>query len=107
MHAFHLHINRSSCERATFLLRYFRSHGVGVTYVRRIEVATNLRRFFCKLVLKKCRTLENEAIVQRRSATLKAFDSVALQWLSLRFQYDALLQADPQLCVGSFNGPDH
>ena len=33
MHAFPLRIKRSSCERATYLLRYFRSHGVGVTYV--------------------------------------------------------------------------
>ena len=39
-----------------------------------------------KTGLKNCHTLENEAIVQRRSATLKAFDAVALQWLSLRFQ---------------------
>ena len=30
-----------------------------------------------KTVLKNCRTLENEVIVQRRSATLKAFDAVA------------------------------
>ena len=46
----------------------------------RIEVATNLQR---KTGLKNGHTLENEAIVQRRSATLKAFDAVALQWLSL------------------------
>ena len=39
-----------------------------------------------KTGLNNCRTLENEAIVQRRSATLKAFDGVALQWLSLRFE---------------------
>ena len=41
---------------------------------------------FLKTGLKNCRTLENEAIVQRRTATLKVFDAVALQWLSLRFQ---------------------
>ena len=57
-----------------------------VTYVWRIEVATNVRRFFVKTGYKKCRNLENETIVQRRSATLTAFDAVALQWLSLRFQ---------------------
>ena len=33
----------SSCERATYLLRYFRSHGVGVTFVWQIEVATNVQ----------------------------------------------------------------
>ena len=32
---------------------------------------------FLKTVLKKWPTLENEAIVQRRSAMLKAFDAVA------------------------------
>ena len=37
---------------------------------------------FFKTGLRNCRTLQNEA----RSATLKAFDAVALQWLSLRFQ---------------------
>ena len=36
--------------------------------------------FFLKTDLKKkCHTLENEAIVQLRSARLKAFDAVALQ----------------------------
>ena len=57
-----------------------------MTYVWRIEVATNVRRFFLKTGLKNCHTLENEAIVHRRSATLKAFDAVALQWPSLQFQ---------------------
>ena len=49
-----------------------------MTYVWRIEVAMNVRRFFSKTGLKNCRTFENEAIVQRLSATLKAFDAVAL-----------------------------
>ena len=63
--------------------------------------------FFENWFLKKCHTLENEAIVQRRSATLKAFDAVALQWLSLRFQIRQVRsQPDSQLCMGSFNGPD-
>ena len=44
----------SSCERATYLLHYFQSHGVGVTYVWRIDVATNLRLFLCLITgLKK------------------------------------------------------
>ena len=55
---------------------------------------------------KKCRTLENEAIEQRRSATLQAFDAVALLLLSLQFQYAVHSQADSQLYVGSFNRPD-
>ena len=42
--------------------------------------------FFKNWFKKNCRILENDTIVQRRSATLKAFDAVALQWLSLRFQ---------------------
>ena len=50
-----------------------------MTYVWRIECATNVRRFVLKTGLKVCLTLENEAIVQCRSATLKAFDVVALQ----------------------------
>ena len=54
-----------------------------MTYVRQIEVAMNDSEraaiFFFKTGLKNCCTLENEAIVQRRSATLKAFDAVALQ----------------------------
>ena len=45
-HAFPLPIKQSSCERATYLLRYIRSHSVGVTYVWRIVVATNVRQCF-------------------------------------------------------------
>ena len=44
--------------------------------------------------------------MQRRSATLKAFDAVALQWLSCDSRYAVRSQADSQLCVGSLNGPD-
>ena len=42
--------------------------------------------FFENWFKKECHTLENEATVQRMSATLKALDAVALQRLCLRFQ---------------------
>ena len=41
--------------------------------------------FFENWFNKNCRTLENEAIVQRRSATLKAFDAcVAVAFLAIQ-----------------------
>ena len=57
---------------------------------------------FLKSGLNNCRALENEAIVQRRSASM--------QWRCSGFpcdsRYAVRSQADSQLCVGSFNGPD-
>ena len=62
--------------------------------------------FFLKTGLKKCRILENEAIVQRRSATLK----VSILWRYSGFPCDSRYairsQADSQLRVGTFYGPD-
>ena len=73
-----------------------------MTHVWRIEVATSVRRFFFENWFKKYRTLENEAIVQRRSATLKAFDAVALQWLSLRFQIGHTFASRFAIVCGQF-----
>ena len=64
--------------------------GVHVALLWQIFLMCNVPvlRFFMALVwylfslktgLKNCHTLKNEAIVHRRSATLKAFDAVALQ----------------------------
>ena len=57
---------------------------------------------FLKTGLNNCRTLENEAIVQRRSATLKAFDGVALQWLSLRFEIRRTFASRFAIVCGKF-----
>ena len=58
--------------------------------------------FFENWFKKKCRTLENEAIVQRRSATLKAFDAVAFQWLTLRFQIRRAFASRFAIVCGQF-----
>ena len=57
---------------------------------------------FLKTGLNNCRTLENEAIVQRRSATLKAFDGVVLQWLSLRFEIRRTFASRFAIVCGKF-----
>ena len=59
-------IMRSSHEHATLVRRYFRSYGVRVTNVWRIEAATNTWRFFnmFEIIVTPFRTLANEAIVQ-------------------------------------------
>ena len=101
MHAFPLRIKRSSCERATYLLRYFRSHGVGVTMYGESKLLRTLGDLFLKTGLKNAAPLRT-----RRSATLKDFDAVALQWLSCDSRYAVCMHADLQLCVGSFNGSD-
>ena len=58
--------------------------------------------FFFENWFKKCRILENEAIVQGRSATLKDFDSVALQWLFLRFQIRRMFARRFAVVCGQF-----
>ena len=57
---------------------------------------------FLKTGLINWRTLENEAIVQRRSATLKACDAVALQWLSVRFQIRRTFASRFAIVCGQF-----
>ena len=58
--------------------------------------------FFENSFKKKFRTLENEAIVQRRSATLKYFDAVVLQWLSLLFQVRCTFASRFAIVSGQF-----
>ena len=55
-----------------------------------------------KTALKNLPHHENEAIVQRMSGTLKAFDAVALQWLSLRFQIRCMFASRFAIVCGQF-----
>ena len=56
---------RHTCRYAVSMLRDFRSYGERVTYAWRIEVATNMWRYFKHVT--PFRTLANEEIVQRIS----------------------------------------